>query len=211
MDGTALLVGVTRDIPCPVPQAAAAATDAIAPTRHSRPSTTSSHYIARPRGSLTGVDQPKSRQISLLFDVFVVNQRLRSLLTRALEGTGLRPDEYAVYSAFFEIGPMTPTQMSTHLGIPLTTALEYMRALEAREHAVRGPNPRDNRSYLLRLTEAGLEVQRRASRAWSAVVLPLEASLSVPADDVRLALHALEDATVTTLDALLEGSLKASG
>jgi hypothetical protein len=36
------------------------------------------------------------RRISLLFDVFVLNQRLRTLLAQAMSGTGLRADEYAV-------------------------------------------------------------------------------------------------------------------
>jgi hypothetical protein len=42
------------------------------------------------------------RRISLLFDVFVVNQRLRALLGHALRDSELRPDEYAVYSVLFE-------------------------------------------------------------------------------------------------------------
>ena len=43
------------------------------------------------------------RQISLLFDVFVLNQRLRALLSQALAGTGMRPDEYRA-AAWAEIG-----------------------------------------------------------------------------------------------------------
>jgi hypothetical protein len=44
------------------------------------------------------------RGISLLFDVFVVHQRVRALLARALSGCELRADEYAVYSVLFERG-----------------------------------------------------------------------------------------------------------
>ena len=71
------------------------------------------------------------RDVSLLFDVFVVHQRVRSLLARALSGTELRADEYAVYSVLFERGPLTPTQLAAGLAMPVTTTLDYCRALDA--------------------------------------------------------------------------------
>ena len=42
------------------------------------------------------------RQLSVLFDVFALGQQVRTLLTTAMAGCGLRPDEYAAYSAVFE-------------------------------------------------------------------------------------------------------------
>jgi len=149
----------------------------------------------------------ENRQISLLFDVFVLNQQLRTLLSRALAGTGLRPDEYAVYSALFELGPLTPTRLAAQLGMPLTTLLDYVHVLLERGHATRTPNPRDSRSYLLRLTPAGLTVHRTAGRAWNQTVVPLEAGLRVPVEQVRHALHALSDATAETLERQAEWRL----
>jgi hypothetical protein len=64
-------------------------------------------------------DGGADRGISLLFDVFVVNQRLRALLGRALSGSVLRADEYAVYSVLFERGPLTPTQLAASLAMPV--------------------------------------------------------------------------------------------
>lgn len=150
---------------------------------------------------------PDGRQISLLFDVFVLNQQLRTLLSHALAGTGLRPDEYAVYSALFELGPLTPTRLAAQLGMPLTTLLDYAHVLLERRHASRTPNPRDLRSYLLRLTPAGLTAHRNAGRAWNQAVLPLEAALRLPVEQVREALHSLSDATEETLDRLAESRL----
>jgi DNA-binding MarR family transcriptional regulator len=144
----------------------------------------------------------KNREISLLFDVFVLNQQLRTLLTRALAGTGLRPDEYAVYSALFELGPLTPTRLAAQLGMPLTTLLDYVQVLLKRHHAIRTPNPRDARSYLVRLTPRGLAAHRTAGRAWNQTVVPLEAALGVPIGQVRHALHALSDATAEALERL---------
>jgi DNA-binding MarR family transcriptional regulator len=67
-------------------------------------------------------------EISLLFDFFVTSQRLRRVLTDALADAGMRPDEYAVYSLLLEKGPLTATEMSEMLGMPLTTVLDYVRA-----------------------------------------------------------------------------------
>jgi DNA-binding MarR family transcriptional regulator len=152
-----------------------------------------------------------ARQISLLFDVFVVNQRLRSLLSRALADSGLRADEYAVYSLLLELGPLTPTDMATDMAMPLTTVLDYIRTMAERGHVSRSPHPRDSRSYRVTLTPAGLDTQSRAGQAWNAAVLPLEAALSMPVDDVRRALHALEDAAGVTLERLLDGTIAEAG
>ncbi|HEX6867848.1 MAG TPA: hypothetical protein VF119_03535 [Candidatus Limnocylindrales bacterium] len=59
----------------------------------------------------TGPDAapPPQRRISLPFEIFTASQRLGTYLDRALEGTGIRPAEYAVYSLMLEAGPRTPS------------------------------------------------------------------------------------------------------
>jgi len=99
--------------------------------------------------------------MSLLFDVFVVNLRLRALLARALSGCELRPDEYAVYSVLFEHGSLTPTQMAALMAMPVTTTLDYVRAMSNRGHIMRARNPADGRSYTVSLTMEGLSAHRR--------------------------------------------------
>ncbi|HEY6377649.1 MAG TPA: hypothetical protein VI316_00555 [Candidatus Dormibacteraeota bacterium] len=152
-----------------------------------------------------------NRRISLLFDVFVLNQRLRALLNHTLAGTGLRPDEYAVYSVLFEAGRLTPTEMATQLATPLTTVLDYLRTMTERGHLARTPTPRDSRSYQVGLTADGEQAQRRASVAWNAAVGPLEAALEVPIGDVRLALQALDVAAVAAIDNLRDEALRQTG
>ena len=49
--------------------------------------------------------------LSLLYDLFVANQRVRALLADAMEGTGLRADEYAVYSAVYDLGRSRPRSL----------------------------------------------------------------------------------------------------
>ncbi len=139
------------------------------------------------------------RRVSMLFDVFVLNQRLRALLVRALSGCELRPDEYAVYSVLFEHGSLTPTQMAGLMAMPVTTTLDYVRAMSARGHVRRARNPADGRSYMLSLTMEGLSAHRRTNAAWNVAVARLEGALGKPVAEVREALHALDDAAATAL------------
>ena len=64
---------------------------------------------------------PPERRISLPFEIFTASQRLGTYLDRALEGTGIRPAEYAVYSLMLEAGPRTPSELAAMLGMPLST------------------------------------------------------------------------------------------
>ena len=145
------------------------------------------------------VEQGADRQISLLFDVFVVNQRLRALLGHALRDSELRPDEYAVYSVLFEHGALTPTEMAAYLALPVTTTLDYLRAMSRRGHTQRAPNPSDRRSYLVSLTGAGMGAHRRTNAQWNIAVRGLEDALTRPVPEIRAALHALDDAASAAL------------
>jgi DNA-binding MarR family transcriptional regulator len=147
------------------------------------------------------VSRPE-RQISLLFDVFVLNQHLRDLLGRALAGTGMRADQYAVYSLLFEAGPLAPTEMAGRMGMPLTTVLDYVRPMLRSRHVSRRRHPHDGRSYLLSLTKQGLTAFHRTNAAWNEGIRRLEPALSMPVADVRRAIHALDDAAMTALESL---------
>ena len=152
-----------------------------------------------------------NRKVSLLFDVFVLNQRLRSLLNHALTESGLRPDEYAVYSLLYEMSWLTPTEMATEMAMPVTTVLDYLRAMSKRGHVKRARNPADGRSYRVSLTMQGLAEHRRTNREWNVAVRALEKALGARAGEVREALHALDDAADTALTALMEEQRAAAG
>ena len=147
---------------------------------------------------LMAVKQP-GREISLLFDLFVLNQRVRRLMAAALAEAGLRADEYAVYSLLFEQAPLTATEMARRMGMPLTTVLDYLSAMDDRRHLRREPHPRDGRAQQLSLTMAGITAQRRANKAWEMMRVNLERSLPIPANEVRRALQALDDAVIAAL------------
>jgi DNA-binding MarR family transcriptional regulator len=131
------------------------------------------------------------RQTSILFDVFVLGQRVRALVGTAMDGAGLRPDEYAVYSVVFEAGSVTLTGLAGKLGMPVTTVADYVRAMLERGHARRHPHPRDGRARLLSLTAGGLRTHRRASAAFERAYRSLTEELTVPEDRARVMLQEL--------------------
>jgi len=146
--------------------------------------------------------EPPGRRISLLFDLFVLNQRVRRLLAAALADVDLRADEYAVYSLLFEQGPLTASQMAQRMAMPLTTVLDYVRAMDGRGHLRRAQHPRDGRAQQLSLTLAGVTAHRRTNAAWEAMRMQLERGLPMPAREIRRALQALDDAVSRSLDEL---------
>jgi DNA-binding MarR family transcriptional regulator len=132
--------------------------------------------------------------ISLLFDFFVTSQRIRRVLSDAMAESGMRPDEYAVYSLLFDKGPLTATEMAEAVGMPLSTVLDYLKAMSSDGHIDRMPHPSDGRALQLRLSRTGVAAHRRAHDHWEVMRKQIERNLSLPVGQVRRALQALGDA-----------------
>jgi len=135
----------------------------------------------------------KHADVSLLFDFFVTAQRLRRVLSDSLAAAGMRPDEYAVYSILFDRGPLTATEMADFLGMPLSTVLDYLKAMTAAGHLVRTSHPFDGRALELSLNRSGIAAHSRAHAHWEVIRKQIEGKLSIPIDQVRRALTALDD------------------
>jgi DNA-binding MarR family transcriptional regulator len=88
--------------------------------------------------------------------------------------------------------------MSEMLGMPLTTVLDYVRALDRAGHLVRTAHPFDGRSIELSLNRSGLAAQKRANRHWEVARKSIEGGLVIPLDQVRRSLHALDDSARQT-------------
>jgi DNA-binding MarR family transcriptional regulator len=144
---------------------------------------------------------PRRADVSLLFDLFVVSQRVRRVLADGMAGAGMRADEYAVYSLLFMHGPMTATEMAAQLALPLSTTLDYVKALDAAGHLHRIPHPDDGRAVQLALNARGTAAQAGANRHWEVVRKQVEGSLRLPKAEVRAALQALDDAAAAALTA----------
>lgn len=147
---------------------------------------------------------PPQRRISLPFDIFELNTRLGTYLGRALEGTGVRPAEYAVYSLMLEAGPRTPSELAAMLGMPLSTMSTYLGSMLGRGDAKRIPNPSDGRSVRVVLTDRGRGVVRTVNPPFTRALVALEANLEAPVGDVRAVLRGILEA-IERADDQLDG------
>ena len=138
------------------------------------------------------------RRLSLLLQIFAVHARMAELVERELDREGVPTAGYAALSAIGAFGPVTLTELASILGMPLTTASDVVRRLEACGHAVRRPNPADGRSQLLELTEAGSAVWRAGWPALQRIDASLAAELG-DATPIRDALERLGDALAAAL------------
>src|SRR4029077_15974831 len=138
--------------------------------------------------------------VSLLFDLFVASQRVRRVLADGMAGSGMRADEYAVYSLLFMHSPLTATEMARQLGLPLSTVLDYLKAIDEAGHLQRIPHPGDGRAIQLALNSRGVAAHARANAHWEGVRKQGEGSLGMPKGEVRAALQALDDAAAAVLE-----------
>ncbi len=140
------------------------------------------------------------RHDNILFRFFRISHSMRQLVARAVEGSGLSPDEYGVLSGIAGLGPVSPTDLAAQLGVPPTTISVYLARFLDQGIVRRLPNPDDGRSYLTEATDKGRDViafvgPRLRVRA-EAVLAASELSF----DDLMTALGALEAATRSALD-----------
>jgi DNA-binding MarR family transcriptional regulator len=128
---------------------------------------------------------------SVLFDVYVLGQAVNELLMDGLADAPLTPSEYAVYSAAFERGPATPSELRHALGMPAQTMSDWIALMRERGHAESRRNPRDGRSQLVSLTPAGRRAHRLTNRSFEMVYRRFLAELELPEDEARRLLGTL--------------------
>ena len=144
---------------------------------------------------------PRSR-LSPFFELFAAEQRVRSLLSRAMAESALRPDEYAVYSVLFDEGPQSPSELARRVGMPPTTMSHYVRALLAKGHARKSAHPQDRRSFRLELTRSGRAAHAAAGRAFAEADRRFLGALRVDEEELRAALRAASAAAELALQRL---------
>lgn len=76
-----------------------------------------------------------------------------------------------------DLEPVSPTEISSASGVPVTTLRDNVQRLVDRKLVRRTPNPADGRSYLLHLTPRGRAVAERAGDALHDTYLSLERHL----------------------------------
>jgi DNA-binding MarR family transcriptional regulator len=95
------------------------------------------------------------RRLSLLYQAWLLTQASREFMRLALAGTGMRGEEYGLYSYLFANGPRTLSQAARDLGQPVTTLAAVLNPLIEMGDIARRAHPRDRRAKLLELTDAG--------------------------------------------------------
>lgn len=153
---------------------------------------------------------PRRDRSSILFDLFAASQQVKSLLAAAMEGSGLRADDYAVYSALFEFEPLTPTELGRVVGMPPTTVSHYIRAMRERRHLTETRNPLDSRSRMLALSQSGRVAHRQASLAFEEAYRRFVARIGDPAETKR-AMVEIEEAAAAALAELTRDATAEAG
>ena len=138
------------------------------------------------------------RRLSILLLVVAAHQRMGQLVERELAADGVAAADYALLSLVGLRGPARLTEVAAELGMPLTTASDALRRLEARGHVRRSRNPDDGRSVLVELTDAGGDEWRRGWPALVRINEQLAEALEEP-DLVRAGLERLGSAFETVL------------
>jgi DNA-binding MarR family transcriptional regulator len=137
---------------------------------------------------------------NILFQTYVVGQRLTALLDRHLEAAGATSNPFGLLSAVGIWGPITPTELAARIGMPPTTLSSALARASERGYVRRVPNPDDGRSYLVELSEEGDRAWRAGWPALSAALARLEQELAGSLDDVQDAIDRLDAAARAALD-----------
>jgi DNA-binding MarR family transcriptional regulator len=122
-----------------------------------------------------------------------------ALVGRELDLLGVESADYAALSAIGAFGPIRLKELSSLLGIPLTTMSDVVRRLEKRDALVRRPHPEDGRSQLLELSARGDGEWRAGWPALQRATEAIVSRLDAPEEDVREALRRLEAALAAAL------------
>jgi DNA-binding MarR family transcriptional regulator len=136
-----------------------------------------------------------------IFRFFRIGNSIRQLVARACEGSGLSSDEYGVFSGVLGLGPVSPTELASTLGVPPTTISVYLARFLEQGIVQRLPNPSDGRSYLVEATEKGREVLAYVGPRLRVEAEALLAASSLSRDELMAALGDLESAARNALDA----------
>jgi DNA-binding MarR family transcriptional regulator len=137
------------------------------------------------------------RRLTLLYQVWLLTQASSRFMRLALAGTGMRGEEYGLYSYLYANGPRTLTQAAQDLGQPLTTLADLLTPCIASGEIARRSHPRDGRAKLLELTEAGRTRLEAVIPAYTAAYKALLRELDAAGADTEAMFETLESLRLT--------------
>ena len=119
----------------------------------------------------------------LLQELYSAGSLVESLVNAELREGGIAPELFSFLSWVRLLEPVTPGTLAAETGIPPTTIRDYLRRLNERGDIVRRPNPRDGRSYLVKLTPRGRRLVDRGAPLVGAVFRRVEPHLPRPSEE----------------------------
>lgn len=106
--------------------------------------------------------------------------------------------------------PVSPTEISSVSGVPMTTLRDNIQRLVDRKLVRRVPNAADGRSYLVRLTPRGGAVTQAAGDALHEAYLALEHRLPRPREEYEAMFDELNEALENALEDLLAARVRSA-
>ena len=120
---------------------------------------------------------------ALLQELYSAGSLVAFLVEAELRAGGIVPQLFSFLSWVRLLEPVTPGALAAETGIPPTTIRDYLRRLSERGDIARRPNPRDGRSYLVKLTPRGRRLVDRGAPLVGAVFRRVEPHLPLPSDE----------------------------
>ena len=148
---------------------------------------------ANDSGVLTA-GEAREEGADITFLIWLTARATSDLVDSTLAPHGLTGDEFAIYSMLASSTTTTPSTLARWMAAPATTVSSYVKRFEGRGHVRREANPRDGRSYLIQLTEAGYEAHQQARATFAPVREALVSAVGVDADEVKETLLMLREA-----------------
>ena len=134
------------------------------------------------------------RRPSLLLQLWTAAHMAERLVAARMAAAGVSDEQFALLSRLVIDGPVTPTALAAEMGVPLTTLADALRRLDARGEIERLPNPRDQRSYLVKVSAAGEQRLEAAEEAIEEALGAIRAQLDPSLEEIALSLDELHDA-----------------
>ena len=146
----------------------------------------------------------------LFLKTATTSQYVGQIVERQLAPVGIPGYLLAILTHVRDLTPVSPTEISRVSGVPMTTLRDNIQRLVERKLVRRVPNPRDGRSYLVKLTPRGRAVTEAAGEALHDAYLELELYLPRPLAEHESALDEVNEALERALEGLLTDDVRAS-
>lgn len=150
---------------------------------------------------MTETDSP--RRLTLLYQLWLLEMASSRFMRVALDGSGMRGEQYGLYSYLYANGPRTLTEAARDLAHPLTTLSTLVAPWIDAGDILRRPHPRDGRARLLELAPAGRKRLEVVIPAFSAGYRTLLRELEARQADTE-ALFAELDLLKTSIERTIE-------